>query len=146
MPVVTFLDLSSEARSCLEKGARHGATYRFRQRCQMVLLKSDPQSRRTSAEVGLQVGCCEPVVNTWLERYAAAGIDGLRSKKSSGRPPLLHKETDLEAVRRAVQANRQRVSLAKAELETALDKRFSAQTLTRFLKKTVDASDDCESA
>lgn len=93
----------------------------------------------------MQLGCCEPVVNTWLARYEAQGIDGLRHKKGAGRSPILRKETDLAAVRRAVQANRQRVRLAKAELEKELGKEFSLLTLQRFLKKTVAASNDCES-
>jgi hypothetical protein len=49
-------------------------------------------------------------------------------------------------VRRAVQSHRQRIGLAKADLEKELDKRFSAVTLQRFLKKMVTASNACESA
>jgi hypothetical protein len=39
-----------------------------------------------------------------------------------------------------VQENRQRVSLAQAELQEELGKEFSTLTLKRFLKKTVAAS------
>lgn len=139
------LVLSESERAVLEQSARHGPTHRFRQRCLMVLLKSDPAVARSSADVAVQLGCCEPIVNTWLARYEADGLDGLRHKKGAGRPAILQRETDFETVRRAVQANRQRVSLAKAALEKELDKGFSTATLKRFLKKTIAASNDCES-
>ena len=96
-----------------------------------------------AVDVGRYVGCCEAVVNTCLKRYEAEGIDGLHHKTGGGRRPILQKETDLTAVRRAVEANRQRVSLAKAELEKELGKEFSTLTLKRFLKKTVAASNVC---
>jgi ribosomal protein L7Ae-like RNA K-turn-binding protein len=46
-------------------------------------------------------------------------------------------DSDLEVVRLCVQKHRQKVSLAKAELETELGKAFGILTLKRFLKKTV---------
>lgn len=142
MPVVKFVTLSDSERRALEEGFRHGSTHSFRQRCHIILLKSE---ERTSADVASHVGCCEPVVNTCLKRYKAEGIAGLHHKKGGGRHSILNKETDLSIVRRAVQANRQRVSLARAELEKELGKPFSTLTLKRFLKKTVAASNDCES-
>ncbi len=59
----------------------------------------------------------------------------MKTRQGRGRRPILHTQSDLEAVRRAVQKNRQRVSLAKAELEQELGKEFSQLTLRRFLKK-----------
>jgi transposase len=143
MPAIKTVQLSTEQRAALEQGWRHGTTFGFRQRCQMILLKAQ---KRTSKEVAQQVGCCEVVVNNWRKRYQAEGIEGLKTKKGRGRPAILQAHTDLEAVRRAVQTNRQRVSHAKAELEKELGKAFSTLTLKRFLKKTVAASNDCESA
>jgi len=98
----------------------------------MILLKAQWLSSRQVAD---QVGCCEVVVNTWLHRYQAHGLDGLKTRRGQGRRPILQADTDLAAVRRAVQNNRQRVSLAKAELTEELGKEFSALTLRRFLKK-----------
>lgn len=105
----------------------------------MILLKA---KHLTSKEVAKQVGCCEVVVNTWLKRYQVEGLDGLKIRSGRGRRTILQRETDLEAVRRAVQANRQQVSLAKAELTKELGKEFSSLTLKRFLKKTVAASSE----
>ncbi len=51
-------------------------------------------------------------------------------------------ETDLEVVREAVSRNRQRITLARAELETALGKNFSNKTLNRFIKKTIAATNE----
>ena len=97
---------------------------------------------RTSKEVAQkdvaqQVGCCEVVVNTWMKRYQEFGMDGLETKAGRGRKSILQADTDLAAVRQAVQDNRQRISLAKAELQQELGKEFSQLTLRRFLKKTV---------
>lgn len=133
--------LTDNERAALEKAWRQGKSHEYRQRCRMILLKSqlvDGKPPR-SQEVAQQVGCCQVVVNTWLKRYQQHGLDGLKTKSGQGRPPILDKETDLTAVRLAVQNNRQRVSLAKAELEQELGKEFSALTLKRFLKKTVAA-------
>lgn len=137
------VELNPDERAALEKAWRKGKSHSFRQRCQMILLKAtdaDTVHTRTSKEVAKQVGCCEVVVNTWLKRYQKYGLEGLETKSGQGRPPILDKTTDLAAVRLAVQQNRQRVSLAKAELEQELGKEFSNQTLKRFLKKTVAAS------
>ena len=137
MAKIKSIALTPDQRSALEQASRHGKSHSIRQRCLMILLKSES---RTSKEVAQQIGCCEVVVNSWMKRYQEQGLDGLKTKEGQGRLPILNKETDLAAVRLAVQQNRQRVSLAKAELIQELDKEFSTQTLTRFLKKTVAAS------
>jgi hypothetical protein len=56
----------------------------------------------------------------------------------------LDAETDLAKVKEAVCSNRQRISLAKAELEEALGKSFCDKTLTRFLKNTLLAINESE--
>ena len=137
MAKIKAIGLTEDERAALEKGWKYGPSHAFRQRCQMILLKSQ---WLPSQEVARQVGCCEVVVNTWLMRYQQHSLDGLKTRQGRGRHPILQTETDLEAVRRAVQKNRQRLSLAKAELEQELGKEFSQLTLRRFLKKTADAS------
>ena len=139
MAKIRSIELSRDERAALEKAWRQSKSHAFRQRCQMILLKSDA---RSSKDVAKQVGCCEVVVNTWLTRYQQSGFDGLKTKAGQGRQAILKKETDLAAVRLAVQQNRQRVSLAKAELEQELGKKFSTLTLKRFLKKTAAASSE----
>ena len=136
MAKIKSVTLTNDERTALECASRQGKTHEFRQRCRMILLKAQA---RTSADVAQELGCCEVVVNTWLQRYQQHGLAGLNTKEGRGRKAILQTESDLEAVRRAVQSNRQRLSLAKAELEQELGKEFSALTLRRFLKKTVAA-------
>lgn len=145
MPNVTGVELSPEQRAGLEKAARYGSTPSYRLRCEAVLLKSDPQQPRSSPEVAAALGCCEASVNAWVRRYLRAGLDGLATQPGRGRKAIL-RDDDLPAVRAAVLKNRQKVSLAKEELQDALGKRFSTLTLKRYLKKTVAASNDCEGA
>lgn len=137
MAKIKTVELFEDERAALEKTWRRGKSHALRQRCRMMLLKAET---RTSKEVAAQVGCCEAVVNAWLKRYRAEGMDGLQTRDGQGRKPILNDEGDLEAVRRAVQQNRQRVSLARAELQEELGKGFSDLTLRRFLKKTVGAT------
>lgn len=105
----------------------------------MILLKAE---NRTSKEVAKEVGCCEVVVNSWLKRYIEQGITGLTLRAGRGRRGILQTESDLATVRQAVQKNRQKISVAKAELQETLGKKFSVLTLKRFLKKTVAAVGD----
>ncbi|MBV9848831.1 MAG: helix-turn-helix domain-containing protein [Armatimonadetes bacterium] len=137
MAKIKTLTLSDEERTALDRAWRQGKTHDYRQRCLMVLQKA--QGRR-SKDVAAQLGCCEPVVNTWVTRYQAEGLAGLANRPGQGRKSILQKDTDLAAVRQAVQASRQRLSQAKAELEQELGKGFSTLTLRRFLKKTVAAT------
>lgn len=140
MPRVTVITVTDEELAALNKAAKHGPSHSFRLRCQAVLLKTDPQNKRTSLAAAQQLGCCEMSVNDWLRRYQEQGLTGLTVKKGRGRKPILDRDTDLAAVRRAVQSSRQRVSLAKAELEQELGKEFSLLTLRKFLKKTAAAT------
>jgi transposase len=134
MPKVTTVTLTAEERAALEKASQYGTTPSFRLRCQAILLKVE---KRTSLDVAQQLGCCEMSVNDWLKRYQQQGLAGLKVQKGRGRKAILQADTDLAAVRQAVQGSRQRLSLAKAELEQELGKKFGMLALKRFLKKTV---------
>lgn len=139
MPKIKTISVTSSQRTALEKGVKYGSTPSFRLRCQAILLKCE---NRTSISVAQELGCCEISVNDWMKRFTDQGIDGLKVAKGRGRKGILGQHGDLEAVRRAVAGNRQRISLAKAELERELGKEFSQLTLRRFLKKMVDASNE----
>jgi transposase len=141
MGKIKTIELSKAQRLALEKGYRAGQSHAFRLRCQMILLKSE---RRTAIEIADLLGCCEVVVNNWLKRFEAEGIEGLRTKPGRGRKPILDTEKDLPRVKAAVQANRQRISLAKAELEKAMGKSFSQKTLERYIKNMVLAINESE--
>lgn len=137
MSRLIILTLSNDERDALENGFRHGTSHAFRTRCRMVLLKAD---RLPSSQIAPQVGCCLMSVNGWVKRYQTEGIAGLRTKPGRGRKAILDDQADLERVRAAVQDHRQKISLARAELETGLGKEFSTKTLKRFLKKIAAAT------
>jgi transposase len=142
MGKIKTVALSRAQRAALEKGYRTGSSHAFRTRCQMILLKSE---RRTAIEIAGLLGCCEVVVNNWLKRYEAEGIEGLRTRPGRGRKPVLDAEEDLPRVKAAVAANRQRISLARAELEAELGKSFSTKTLERYIKNMALAINESES-
>ncbi len=135
-----LIELNKAQREELENGYRNGKTHSFRQRCQMVLLKSE---NRTSLEVVSILGGCEMTVNNWLKRYESEGIEGLQTKPGRGRKAILQ-PIDLESVKEAVKQSRQRISVARVELETSLGKEFSNSSLKRFLKKTLVATNALE--
>lgn len=128
------VELSEEQRAALEKGYRDDPRHAFRLRCQMVLLKSRGRKSKEIAEV---LDCCEVAVNNWLKRYKAAGIEGRQTTAGRGRRPILDQQRDAQKVGAAVRKHRQRISLAKAELERSLAKDFSQRPLVRFLRSLV---------
>lgn len=134
MARIKSIALTPEQRTELDAAYRSGDSAAFRRRCQIILLKSQS---RSSLEVAGIVGCCEMSINNWMARYQEQGLAGLRTKPGRGRKAILDAETDLERVKAAVRGNRQRVRLAKAELEEALGKSFCDKTLVRFLKNTL---------
>ena len=137
-----IIQLSGEQRQELEDGYRSGKSHSFRERCQMILLKSE---KRPSREIARFLGCHKITVNEWVKRFEASGIEGLKTRPGRGRRAILQASTDLSQVRAAVERSRQRIGLAKAELEAELEKPFSVTTLKRFLKKTIAASNELES-
>ena len=132
MGKIRTVELSSAERQELEQGYRLGKSHAFRQRCQLVLMKS---AGRTSEQVGELLQMNPVTVNTWLTRYQTAGLVGLETKPGRGRKPVFESGRDLEQVRKAVAGERQRLSQAKLMLEQQMGKAFSLKTLKRFLKK-----------
>lgn len=123
--------LSEESRQSLEKEYKKSLSPTFRQRCQTILLKSDG---RTSKDVGQIVGMSHVSVNSWLYRYNAEGIEGLKTKSGRGRKAIIDKTLDEASILLAIKSNRQRLQTAKAEWEASSGKSVSRSTLKRFLK------------
>lgn len=140
MGKIKVIELTTLQREALEDGYRNGKTHSFRQRCQMVLLKSE---QRTSLAVVGILGGCEMTVNNWLARYQEEGIEGLRTRAGRGRKAILQ-AADLEQVTAAVKQSRQRISVTRAELAESLGKDFSHSSLKRFLKKTLAATNELD--
>ena len=128
------LELTKEQEGALEKGYKAGQSHAYRKRCQMMLLKSEARSSEDIAKI---VDSCEMSVNGWIKRYEAEGIKGLQTKAGRGRKAILNAQEDAAKIKEVVQANRQRLSVAKAELEEVLGKQFSQKTLERHIKKVL---------
>ena len=131
------IELQPAERQALEQAFRTDTSHAFRQRCQIVLFKSEG---RTSKEVAQLVKQHYVSVNAWLNRYQQAGLNGLRTKPGRGRKALLNKETDATLVRQVVQNERQRLNQAKAQIESQTGRSMSLKTLQRFLKNLTAAT------
>lgn len=123
------LELTGTQRLELERGFRLGDKHCFRMRCRAVLLKADGLS---AAKAGVQTEMSPVSVSTWVKRYTAEGIDGLKTHPGRGRKPIMD-SSDEEAVRRAIEQDRQCVSKARAAWEQATGKEASDMTFKRFL-------------
>lgn len=130
------IEISKDQRIELEKGYRKGKSHAFRQRCRMILLKSEGKLSKEICElVGIK---SQYQVNEWIKRYKEGyshqGLSILHNEAGQGRKPTFDKEKDGEKVRKAVQTERQRLSQAKDMLEQEMNKSFHLKTLKRFLK------------
>jgi transposase len=132
------INLTPTDRQALELTFRKASSHAVRQRCQIILLKSEG---RSSKEVAGIVKQHYVSINAWLTRYEQAGIDGLLTKPARGRKPLLDKQTDATLIREIVQNERQRLSQAKAQVEAQTGRTMSLKTLQRFLKNLTAATD-----
>lgn len=131
MGKIKILGLGEVQKRALEKGYCEAKSHAFRKRCQLILLKEEG---RSAQEVAGIVKMCEMSVNNWLERYRKEGLEGLKTKGGRGRKPLLSREKDAAAVRKAIEANRQSLSAAKSAFEAGGGTSVSDETLRRFLK------------
>jgi transposase len=80
---------------------------------------------------------CHVSVNSWLRRYNEEGIEGLLTKPGRGGKSSIHQREDQEAILLAVKANRQRITMAKAEWEAQRaegDTPVGRDAFRRFLK------------
>ncbi len=99
---------STEDRESLEQGYKTGETHGFRQRCKMILLKSEGHAAN---QIALILGSNRASVYNWLSRYELLGIAGLPTKTGQGRKPILE-PTHISIVRAVVEQERQRLSQA----------------------------------
>ena len=123
------LELTEAQRLELESGFRKGEKHCFRMRCRAVLLKADGLS---AAKAGAQTEMSFVSVNAWVKRYKEEGIEGLKTRSGRGRKPIMD-SSDEEAVRCAIEQDRQCVSKARAAWEQATGKEVSDMTFKRFL-------------
>ena len=123
------LELSEAQRMELESGYRQGKRHCFRMRCLAVLLKAEGLS---ASEVGERTEMEQHTVSKWLKRYREEGIKGLETRPGRGRKPIMD-SSDEEAVRRAIEQDRQSVDKAREAWQQASGKEASESTFKRFL-------------
>ena len=123
------LELSEAQRLELERGYRMGERHCFRMRCLALLLKAEGLS---ASEVGETTGMEQHTVRKWLKRYEKEGIKGLETRPGRGRKPIMDC-SDEEAVRWAIEQDRQSVNKAREAWQQASGKEASESTFKRFL-------------
>ena len=77
-----------------------------------------------------------PTVYAWVKRYEENGIKGLETRPGQGRKPIMDC-SDEEAVRKAIEEDRQSVSKAREAWQNATSKEASDITFKRFLETVV---------
>lgn len=127
--MIKTLILTESEKKELQLGFRNGESHCFRMRCRTILLKSEGLS---SARVGEQTGMTAPSVNNWVKRFASEGTKGLHTRPGQGRKPIIGC-SDEESVRKAIEADRQSVKMAKEAWQQATGKAASELTFRRFL-------------
>ncbi len=78
------VDLGDQGRATLEALTRRTTVaVGLVRRARMILLAADgmPLDR-----IAREVGADRTIVRTWVDRYRAGGLDGLRDRPRSGRP------------------------------------------------------------
>ena len=134
-----IIELSEAEHKALENGYRKGKSHAYRVRCQMILLKSES---RSSLQISQVLGCCEVVVNNWLNRFEEEGIKGLETRKERGCKPILRAQNSvhLQKVKSKISRHPQSVKTVVAKIEEDLNLQMHPDTLKRFLKRLVTDS------
>ena len=133
-----FIELSESEKITLQEGEKNGKAPTFRQRCHCLRLSSEGYQVKELAPVFRVSEIC---VYSWFKRWETGGITGLRDKAGRGRKPILQ-AADLSIIKEKVQANAQRLKVARALLKEELGREFSTKTLKRFLKSLTAATKD----
>jgi transposase len=115
----------------------HDSSPLARQRCNIVLLNS---IGLTNVEIQSSLGCSSTTITNALDRYEydypTKGLKCMLNKGGQGRKPALV-AGDMDVVRKAIEAERQKLSLAKLIIEENKGTELSDYQLRSFLKSMV---------
>src|SRR5262245_34302860 len=53
-----------------------------------IVLRAADEDRPTNLQIAAELGCDNDTVGCWRRRFAECGLDGLRDRPRSGRPPV----------------------------------------------------------
>lgn len=126
--------ITEQQRQCLEKVHKCSKSYQERNRCQCILLSNQGYQVQTLAKL---YKVSELSIYKWFDRFEKAGVEGLKNQKGKGRKPILtiSNAIHVEVVEKEIEKEKQRLKIAKQEIETKLGTSMSEMTLKRFLKK-----------
>lgn len=97
-------------------------------RYRAILLKSQGLK---SEDIGTQTEMTHISVNAWIKRFKAEGITSLETRPGHGRKPMMDR-SDEEAVRRAIEQDRQSVKKAKESWQQTSGKEASKSIFRAF--------------
>ena len=88
VPRANPISLGEQQREELLRLARaHSTPQALALRARIVLRAADAD-RPTNLQIAAEMGCDNDTVGTWRRRFAKDGLDGLRDRPRSGRPPV----------------------------------------------------------
>lgn len=134
------ITLSDTEQLTLREAIKNHPKHEFRRACQALLWSHKGFSAK---EVAVHTDVSQHSVGKWLSLWQERGLVGLMRQKGQGRKPILSLTNRLhqQALNRAVTAHYQDAERIKADLQTALGKSMSRDTVKRFLKKIIIAGD-----
>lgn len=137
-----FVKLTEAELVTLQEGHKNGSQFQFRNRCQCLLLSGQG---KTVSELAQLFEINPITIYGWFDRFERCGIVGLMNRPGRGRKPILSLQNPIhiESVKTAVKKNAQSLKAMTAELETALEREMSPDTVKRFLKNLVSPTHEC---
>ena len=138
-----FINLTNEQRETLEGAFQRGKGARFRQRCHFILLSDQGHEMREIAKI---FGTTRQAIRRWFNRYEAEGINGLRTKRKTGRPVLLSVDNEpvVAKIKGWIAEEPRTLNPVLLKIEEELGIKFHKRTLNRFLKNLSSDGNDSE--
>ena len=135
-----FVKLTEAELVTLQEGHKRGSQFQFRNRCLCLILSSQGKS---VPELTQFFEVSRITIYSWLDAWETNGIVALMNKPGRGRKPILSTQnsTHVKSVKAAIRKNPQSVKAVVAELESKIGTEMHPETLKRFLKNLVSASD-----
>ena len=133
-------ELTEDQLKELIRGYRHGKNANERMQCQAIMLSAEGKSVQDLMSI---LGVRKNTLYDWFNAWESKGIEGLGIKPGRGRKPKLALTPAIkDLVESKVAQNRQKLALAKADIEQDLGINMHPETLRRFLKSLVIAGVD----
>ena len=137
-----FVKLTTAELITLQEGHKNGSQFQFRNRCQCLVFS---HQGKTVSELAQFFEINPITIYSWFDRFERGGIVGLMNRPGRGRKPILSLQNPahIASVKTAVRKNAQSLKAMTAELETALEREMSPDTVKRFLKNLVSPTHEC---